>query len=121
MAMGEGGAGGAGGAGDGVPAEFADLSNPFDGDADAASAGQAIYDGTCASCHGADGTGGPQFSPAATDFTIDQSAWTDGRLFWRIRTGAASGPTGSIMPAYDSTQSEDETWQVITYLRTLGS
>jgi mono/diheme cytochrome c family protein len=118
MAVGEGGAGG----GDSnVPAEFADLSNPLNDDADALTAGREIYDGACAACHGITGTGGPQFNPASTDFTVDQSAWTDGYLFWRTRTGAASGPAGSIMPAYDGTQSEDETWQVITYLRSFGS
>ena len=103
----------------GIPAEFADLSNPFNGDADAAAAGEAIY-AACAACHGADGAGGPQFNPPATDFTVTQSTWTDGYLFWRIRTGAATGPAGSVMPAYPA-QSEDETWQVITYLRSFGS
>ena len=112
MAMGEGG---------GVPAEFADLSNPFNGDADARTAGQAIYDMACAVCHGADGTGGPQFNPAASDFTIDQSVWTDGYLFWRVRSGPEGGPSGSIMPAYSGSQSEDQSWQVITYIRSLGA
>lgn len=117
MAM---GAGGEGGGGDDIPAEFADLSNPFNGDADALAAGQTLY-GACAGCHGSDGAGSPAFVPPATDFTGDQSAWTDGYLFWRIRTGAASGPAGSVMPAYEASQTEDETWQVITYLRSFGS
>lgn len=118
MAM---GAGGAGGAGDGVPAEFADLSNPFDGDADAIAAGAMMYP-QCAACHGATGEGSMAFMPPATDFTINQSAWTDGYLFWRVRTGAMSGPDGSVMTAYpESALSDDQLWQVISYVRTFGA
>ena len=113
-------AGAGGGGDDSVPAEYRDLTNPLAGDADAATAGQAQYDGTCATCHGADGTGGPQFMPAATDFTQDQSGATDGYYFYRIREGADGGPDGSIMPAYDA-YSDDEVWQLITYLRTFAN
>lgn len=113
------GAGGEGGGGGDLPAEYRDLTNPLAGDADAAAAGQGTYDGTCATCHGADGTGGPQFMPAATDFTTGQNA-VDGYYFYRIREGAEGGPDGSIMPAY-ADFSDDEVWQLITYIRSFAN
>lgn len=118
---GEGGAGGEGGGGDdSVPAEFRDLTNPLAGDADAEAAGQTLYTGTCDVCHQADGTGG-LFDPPSTDFTIDQSAWSDGYLFWRISAGPDGGPDGTTMPAYDGQYDENQIWQLVTYIRSFGS
>lgn len=120
-AGGEGGAGGAGGGGDDtVPAEFRDLTNPFAGDADAAAAGQTLYSGSCAVCHLADGTGG-LFDPASTDFTADQTGKSDGYYFWRISNGAEGGPDGTTMTAYAAQYTEDQIWQLVTFLRSLAN
>ena len=44
---------------------------------------------------------------------------SDGYLFWILTEGAMSGQVSSSMPAYGETLSEDEVWEVISFLRTL--
>lgn len=102
-----------------IPEEYRGKVNPFaDNDEDALAAGQTVWS-QCSGCHGAEGQGNAGIN--ATAFDGDNSAYADDYLFWRIRTGGASGPDGSIMPAYSEEQlSETELWQVITYLRSLG-
>ena len=102
-----------------VPAEYADLTNPFADDAEAIAQGEVVY-AQCAGCHGSNGEGTQISDPPPTAFDVDQSNWSDGYLFWRLREGGASGPSGSIMPAYpESSLSDDQVWQVISYLRSL--
>lgn len=109
-----------------IPDEYANLSNPFAADdADAIAAGEALYArNACGSCHGdtggGDGPSGMSQDPKPSAFAADQSAWSDGYLFWRIRTGSASGPTGSTMPVYGTRSiSDDDTWRIVSYLRSL--
>ena len=102
-----------------IPEEYRDLVNPFAADdADALAAGEVVW-AQCSGCHGAQGQGNEAIN--ATAFNGDNSAYADDYLFWRLRTGGATGPAGSIMPAYSEEQLGDtELWQVITYLRSLG-
>lgn len=105
-----------------VPEPYRDLSNPFAADdAEALAAGEQVW-AQCAGCHGAAGEGNDAFGdPKPTAFNGGTAGYADDHLFWRIRTGAMSGPEGSIMPAYSAEQlSDDQVWQVITYLRSLG-
>ncbi|MCB1185156.1 cytochrome c, partial [bacterium] len=89
------------------------------GDAAALTAGEAVYAGSCASCHGAAGAGdGLVSDPPPTDFTAGDEERCDGLMFWRISTGAATGPAGSIMAAYGGALTDDQIWQVVTFLRT---
>lgn len=107
---------------DPVPEEFRDLTNPFDPeDQEALAAGETLWQ-QCAGCHGANGEGVPGFAePVPTMFSGGTDGYKDGYLFWRVRTGPEGGPAGSIMPAYDASQLTDEqVWQVITWLRSLG-
>ncbi|MEL6182821.1 MAG: Rieske 2Fe-2S domain-containing protein [Myxococcota bacterium] len=106
-----------------VPPEFRDMTSPFDpDDSEALAAGKEIWDTNCAFCHGEVGEGNDSFPPPTpTIFTGDNSVYRDDYLFWRLRTGSMSGPEGSIMPAYDeATYSDEQIWQVLTYLRSLG-
>ena len=112
--------GGAGGGEGGVPSEYRDLVNPFADDPDAAGRGEADYV-NCVGCHGAEGVGGPALMPPATAFNLDQSEWTDGYLFWRIKEGGAGGPAGTSMPAFGSFMSDEQMWQLVSYIRSLGS
>ena len=83
-------------------------------------AGETVW-AQCAGCHGIEGEGGPSFTPPATAFNGDNSGYADDYLFWRIRTGGATGPAGSIMGPYPESQlPDDQLWQVISYLRSLG-
>lgn len=106
---------------DPVPEEFRALRNPYTDTPEVLEAGEEIWQ-QCAGCHGAMGEGAVGFpDPMPTMFNGDNSAYSDSYLFWRLRTGGATGPEGSIMPAYPESQlSDEQLWQVITYLRSLG-
>ncbi len=108
-----------------VPAEYADLKNPYVGKTDAADAGKTIYTEKCATCHGAggkgDGAGGAALNPKPADLT-KISADPDGLIYWRIAEGGTAEPfksEGSTMPAWKAVLTKDEIWQTVTYLRTL--
>ena len=102
-----------------IPEEYRGITNPSPADdASALEGGQTIW-AQCGGCHGMNGEGNPAIQ--ATAFNGDNSGYQDDYLFWRLRTGGETGPAGSIMPAYSEEQlSDDELWQVITYLRSLG-
>ncbi len=112
-----------------VPAEYAELTNPFAGDADAIAAGAELYQSFCASCHGTEGRGdGPaaeslQVKPANLADADMMAGVTDGYLFWRISQGMMSeGMEDSSMPAFGHMLlSEEEIWQVISFVRTLSA
>ncbi|NUN14153.1 MAG: c-type cytochrome [Myxococcales bacterium] len=101
-----------------VPKEYADRVNPFDGNAAAVAAGEQLFKTHCASCHGNTGKGnGPKAPATIPDWTIETDILTasDGMLYWHV----AEGLTGTAMPAWKTTLSQDEIWQVIAYIRTL--
>jgi mono/diheme cytochrome c family protein len=104
------------------PAEFAGLTNPHEGDAQAASAGQQLYDANCASCHGATGQGdGPaaaSLDPAPDDLRISAREAGDDYLHWRIAKGGNFAPFNSSMPAWEGILSDDQIWQLVTYINT---
>jgi mono/diheme cytochrome c family protein len=108
-----------------VPPTYEGLTNPFDGDADAISAGAELFSATCESCHGPQGKGdGPAAAaldprPATLADADMMADMTDGYIFWRITEGGAMEPFNSAMPAWGSTFSEQEVWQLIAFLRTL--
>jgi plastocyanin/cytochrome c553 len=72
----------------------------------------------CAVCHGADGRGhsaiGSKMYPPAPDLSSDAiQQFSDGELFWIIQHGVSW--TG--MPAFRSSHSEEETWQLVSFVR----
>jgi mono/diheme cytochrome c family protein len=105
-----------------IPQEYAALSNPLDGKATAAEEGEQFYRTNCASCHGAEGMGDgpaakaldPKPKPLAQEGDL-----SDAYLYWRIAEGGALPPFRSVMPAWKNFLSEEQIWQVVTYLRTL--
>lgn len=105
------------------PDEYADLTNPFAGDHEAAEAGAEIYEINCATCHGPEGLGdGPAAEgldpkPASLADAHLMEDMTDGALFWRVSEGGAFEPFNSAMPPWKDALSEEQIWQVITYLR----
>lgn len=99
-----------------VPAPYAGLKNPFSwSDASAQGAGNRLYQQSCLGCHGADGG-----SIAGSDFSVADYPW---RLeerpdfyFWIL----SEGRLDRGMPPYKSSLSEEQRWQVMTYLWSLG-
>lgn len=108
-----------------VPAEYKDKVNPLADDPAAIASGNEAYVALCSQCHGEDGSGkGPDASglnPRPADFTDQEQmqAHTDGYLFWRISDGGDFDPYNSLMTAWGTLLSEQEIWELISYLRTL--
>lgn len=108
-----------------VPAEYKDKVNPLANDPAAIASGNEAYVALCSQCHGEDGRGkGPDASglnPRPADFTDQEQmqAHTDGYLFWRISDGGDFDPYSSLMTAWGTLLSEQEIWELISYLRTL--
>lgn len=109
-----------------APDEFAGLTNPVAGDADAIEAGQDIFITNCATCHGATGAGdgdaavGLDPKPANLGDSDMMSTLTDGYLFWRVTKGGTIEPFNSAMPSWEQVLTEDQRWQVISFVRTLS-
>lgn len=105
-----------------LPAEFAAKRNPLAGP-EAVAAGERIFGQNCATCHGerADGHGPAStgLTPPPADFRsgLVLAQHSDAYLYYRISTGKP----GTAMPSFHGVLDETERWQVITYLRSLGS
>ena len=117
-ACGDGGSSEAESALDAAPAPYAGKTNPVSGSSEAISEGKASFDSTCTSCHGDTGLGD---GPAAAALTPPPASLAelvktadDDYLLWRI----SEGKEGTAMVAWKSILSEDQIWQVISYLRT---
>ncbi len=95
--------------------------NPLRADEENIHAGQRIFGSYCMVCHGLDGqnTGVPfadHMSPPVPELSSPTiQAYTDGQLHWIIRNGIF--PSG--MPASKEIFRDDETWQLVLYIRHL--
>jgi mono/diheme cytochrome c family protein len=98
-----------------VPAEFAGKTNPG---ADAA-AGAEVFKVNCESCHGpqghGDGPAGAALDPQPKNLAELQAQAGDDYLYWRINTGKE----GTAMVAWKGVLTDDQIWQVISFIRTL--
>jgi mono/diheme cytochrome c family protein len=105
-----------------LPAGFAGKRNPLAG-GEAVAAGARIFQENCATCHGehADGHGSAAVGlvPPPADFRtgVVLEQHSDAYLYYRLSTGKP----GTAMPSFHGVLDEQERWQVITYLRSLGS
>lgn len=91
-------------------------TNPFAwDDAAAISSGKVIYEQSCSMCHGEDGSGG---LPGAPDFTSpeagDDLVSNSGEVFCVIAEGRGN------MPGWKETLTDEQMWQLITYLKTFS-
>jgi PQQ-dependent dehydrogenase (methanol/ethanol family) len=96
------------------PAPQADvISNPFANDPAAPAAGKAVFESTCAACHGA-GAAGSERAPALNTGTFRHGG-SDPELFQTIR----SGVSGTLMPAFSALPS-DNVWRLVSYIKSLS-
>lgn len=106
-----------------VPAPYTGKTNPLAGDANAIAAGKVVYEAKCASCHGVSGKGdgpaGSALTPPAANLVEAVSDSSVDFLYYRIAEGGAMEPYNSAMPANKSLLSEDEIWQVVSYISTI--
>lgn len=90
------------------------LRNPFAGDTTAAQRGQMWFDQfNCSGCHGGHAGGGMGPSLRDDDWIYGD---TDARIYGAIVDGRAHG-----MPAWGGRIPEPQVWQLVAYIRTLGT
>jgi mono/diheme cytochrome c family protein len=106
-----------------VPAPYAGMKNPVEGKTDAADAGKLIYTDNCLTCHGesgkGDGPGGTSLKIKPADLTEVAANDDDDRIFWIVSEGGVPAGKSEDMKPWKDTLSQDEIWQVITYMRTI--
>jgi mono/diheme cytochrome c family protein len=103
-----------------IPLEAGKKQNPLPDTAEVVNAGQGVFLGNCAECHGADARGdtqiGRNMAPPAMDLTSAHvQHWNDAELYWIIQNGVRL--TG--MPAWHSSISEDDTWKLARFIHNL--
>ncbi len=100
-------------------------TNPLPATAANVDAGHDLFEDVeprpCALCHGVTGDGrgflAEQFDPPPRNFACAETinGIPDGQLYWIIRNGSP----GTAMPAYRRLD-EEQTWQLVMYLRALA-
>lgn len=100
-----------------VPAEYAGKKNPYG--AEASADGAQIFQTNCQMCHGpqghGDGPAGQALDPKPKNLAVLQKSVGDDYLFWRI----SEGKPGTSMVAWKGILTEDQIWQVVSFVRTL--
>jgi mono/diheme cytochrome c family protein len=105
----------------GVPARYRDARNPTTRTPDTIREGSVLYAQNCASCHDASGLGHGEAglalypSPALLAHLIRMPDAVDEYLLWAISDGGTS--FGTKMPAFKDALTEEQIWQIITYMR----
>jgi plastocyanin len=103
-----------------IPADAQARTNPVTASPEMLAAAQEDYNARCLICHGEDGKGtttlGTHMYPRAADLTAARTQGkSDGSLFWLVQNGLPH--TG--MPGWQGVLTDDQIWQVVTYVRQL--
>lgn len=105
-----------------VPAPYAGMKNPVNGNADAITAGKQLYTDSCATCHGdkgkGDGPGGASLKVKPADLSDVAENDPDDRIFWIISEGGEPAGFSADMKPWKDQLSQDEIWQLVSYVRT---
>jgi len=100
-----------------VPAEYTGKTNPLG--ADAATEGAQVFHINCEACHGVaghgDGPAGQALDPHPENLAELQTIVNDDYLYWRIN----EGKPGTAMVAWKDILSDEQIWQVVSFIRTL--
>ena len=105
----------------GVPVEYRSHKNPYPYATIVFQEGGKLYQAYCSVCHGAtglgDGNAGRDLtpSPALLSHLITRQLSVDEYLLWTISEGG--GQFGTEMPGYKVLLTEQEIWQIVTYMR----
>jgi glucose/arabinose dehydrogenase len=89
------------------------MKNPLAGQADAETAGKALYARNCGACHGKIGKGTGNV-PSLVDGKLNGVA--QGEVFWFI----TKGDTDNGMPSWEALP-EQQRWQIVTYVEALAA
>jgi mono/diheme cytochrome c family protein len=102
-----------------VPDKDAKAVNPVKSNAESISAGKALWDTHCSSCHGkkglGDGTKAAQLKTQPADFTkATFQSQSDGSIFYKIAEGRGD------MPSFKKKiPDQDDIWNLVVFFRTL--
>lgn len=101
-----------------APPEADKLTNPLQNNEEVARSGKKLFSKNCVVCHGEEGKGNGMAAislhPHPTNLVSQKvEAQSDGAIFWKISEGR------SPMPGYKQTLSEEQRWQLVSYIRTL--
>jgi len=100
-----------------VPTEYAGLANPLG--AEAATQGAEVFKTNCEMCHGpqghGDGPAGQALDPRPRNLAELKTKASDDFLFWRIR----EGKPGTSMVAWKGILTDEQIWQVISFIHSL--
>lgn len=106
-----------------VPEEYAGVSSPIPASRESLESGGALYSVHCASCHGdggmGDGPAGAALDPPPAAIAHTSQMLGDDYLFWRISEGSGSFTTA--MPGWKAILDESSRWDLINYIRALGT
>jgi len=106
-----------------APDAYANLKNPYAGNADAAAAGKTIFEQNCVTCHGdkglGDGPAGSSLDPKPANLQVAAKQAGDTYMHFVISEGGAAAGFSASMASYKGTLSDDDIWKVITYIDTL--
>jgi len=108
-----------------LPTDADKTKNPIATSEESVAKGKELYmakaKGNCAFCHGETGAGNTENLPKLRRKPADLSnkerlmAMSDGEIFWKITKGI-----NGIMPAGEKRMTEEERWNVVNFVRTLG-
>jgi len=105
------------------PSDYSSMTNPVAGNADAAAAGKELYSQNCASCHGdsgkGDGAAAAALDPKPRDLTNTAANASDAYIHWVVSEGGTAASLSSSMPAFKGVLTDDNIWQLVTYIKTL--
>ncbi len=108
-----------------IPADYAGMRSPVEADEASLARGAEIYTAQCATCHGDGGMGdGPAaagLDPAPAAIAHTSQMLGDDYLFWRVSEGGGMEPFNSAMVSWKAVLDEDARWDVINYVRAIGS
>lgn len=100
-----------------APREDATKLSPIVSSQESIQLGREAYAKTCSNCHGSQGAGdgfaAAMLKRKPKDFSKILGGQSDGEIFWKIRTG------NEFMPSFSTVLSEEETWHVVNFIRTL--
>ena len=99
------------------PPPYTGLKNPFSWtDAAAQAVGKKVYSQYCQGCHGVKGDSLPQANFSTPTFGDSLEARPD-TYFWIVSEGQLS----QGMPGFKGSLTEEQRWQMLTYVRSLGA
>jgi mono/diheme cytochrome c family protein len=105
----------------GIPEKYLKAENEVGYTVRAIAEGGPLYMAHCQKCHGDTGLGNGDLayaltpSPALLAYMVQQPIAVDQYLLWSISEGGQQ--FGTAMPAFKNQLSEEQTWQIVAYLR----